>query len=106
MQTNATGPTFEVIAHPKRDEPTFLVDRPLAGSIDVKAIRLAAPPEIGKSQRRFADAIGVPVMTLRNWEQHRRKPTGAALVLLLLLKSDPMLVLKCMNEHQELEPVA
>jgi putative transcriptional regulator len=72
------------------------VDRPTRG-LNVRKIRLAALREIGRSQRRFADAIGVPVMTLRNWEQGRRRPTGPALVLLSMIQRDPMIVLKALG---------
>jgi putative transcriptional regulator len=66
-------------------------------NLNVRKIRLGAPREIGRSQRRFAEAIGVPVMTLRNWEQGRRRPTGPALVLLSLIQQDPMIVLKALG---------
>jgi hypothetical protein len=42
-------------------------------------------------------ATGIPVKTLRNWEQRRRKPTGAALTLLLLIQKNPSLVIETMN---------
>jgi len=55
----------------------------MAGSaIDVHAIRLAAGVA---TQQAFADAIGVPVKTVQNWEQGRRQPSGAAKTLLLLV---------------------
>jgi len=72
------------------------IDRP-SPVLNVRKIRLAAPREIGRSQRRFAEAIGVPVMTLRNWEQGRRRPTGPALVLLSMIQRDPMIVLKALG---------
>jgi Helix-turn-helix len=53
-----------------------------SGSIDVRAIRLSTTGGIAVTQKGFADAIGVPVKTLRNWEQGRRQPTGPARVLL------------------------
>jgi putative transcriptional regulator len=62
----------------------------------VQAIRLNAQG-IGATQRSFADAIGIPVKTLRNWEQRRRKPTGPALTLLLLIQKNPKLVIEAMN---------
>jgi DNA-binding protein HU-beta len=37
---------------------------------------------LGYSQDRFATALGIPVATLRNWEQGRRKPTNASQMLL------------------------
>jgi putative transcriptional regulator len=75
---------------------SLTVDRPARG-LNVRKIRLASPREIGRSQRRFAEAIGVPVMTLRNWEQGRRRPTGPALVLLSMIQRDPMIVLKALG---------
>ena len=47
---------------------------------DVRAIRA----ELGLSQNQFARLLGVRVGTIRNWEQGRRKPSGAASVLLLV----------------------
>lgn len=55
--------------------------------IDVYAIRKKSG--YGATQAEFAAKIGVPVKTLRNWEQARRRPTGAALVLLTVLWRNP-----------------
>ena len=57
-------------------------------SADVAAIRKKA----GLSQSAFADSIGVPAGTVRNWEQGRRQPSGPAKVLLALLTRRPNLV--------------
>ena len=43
------------------------------------------------TQQAFADGLGIPVKTLRHWEQGKRKPTGAALVLLRLVDREPAL---------------
>jgi putative transcriptional regulator len=51
----------------------------------VKAIRIAA----GGSQEAFAAALGIPTATLRNWEQQRHSPTGAARTLLRLIEREP-----------------
>jgi DNA-binding transcriptional regulator YiaG len=59
-----------------------------SGEIDIRAIRGV------RSQSDFANAIGVPVGTLANWEQGRRKPTGPARVLLRLIERDPDIVLR------------
>ena len=53
------------------------------------------------SQAAFAQAIGVPVKTLRNWEQRRREPSGPARVLLMLLKRDPWLVFDVTHNQHE-----
>lgn len=55
---------------------------------DAAAIR----KRTGLSQAAFAKQIGVPVATLRNWEQRRRYPDGPARVLLALLAKDPDIV--------------
>jgi putative transcriptional regulator len=56
--------------------------------IDVAAIRR----KTGLSQPAFASRIGVPVATLRNWEQGHRSPTGPARVLLALVDRNPRIV--------------
>jgi putative transcriptional regulator len=54
-------------------------------SLDVREIRA----KLGLSQPNFAIAIGVPLSTLRNWEQRRRRPNGAALALLRIIDKEP-----------------
>ena len=56
--------------------------------INVKAVR----EKTNKNQKEFADMIGVKVGTLRNWEQGRRKPDGAALTLLKIVAANPKYV--------------
>ena len=41
------------------------------------------------SQPEFAAVLGVALSTLRNWEQDRREPTGAARALLRAICNDP-----------------
>jgi putative transcriptional regulator len=45
---------------------------------DIAALRRFA----GLTQQEFAEALGISVHTLRNWEQGRRTPEGPALALL------------------------
>jgi putative transcriptional regulator len=45
------------------------------------------------SQEKFASLIGISVATLRNWEQGRRKPAGAARILLLVAARHPEAIL-------------
>ncbi|PKN36285.1 MAG: transcriptional regulator [Deltaproteobacteria bacterium HGW-Deltaproteobacteria-20] len=47
---------------------------------------------VGLSQARFAEALGISVYTLRNWEQGRRKPEGAAIALLRIAARHPKIV--------------
>ena len=55
---------------------------------DVSALRRF----VGLSQVRFAEALGISVHTLRNWEQGRRKPEGPALVLLRIAARHPRII--------------
>jgi putative transcriptional regulator len=43
----------------------------------------------GLSQQKFADVLGVSARTLQEWEQGRRKPSGAARSLLTIAKRRP-----------------
>jgi len=45
------------------------------------------------SQEEFSAAFGISLATLRNWEQGRRQPTGAARVLLHVAAKHPKAVL-------------
>ncbi len=47
--------------------------------------------KLGLSQAEFAARIGTPAATLRDWEQGRFQPPGAALCLLRLLAAHPKL---------------
>jgi putative transcriptional regulator len=50
---------------------------------------LEARMRSGLSQRKFADVPGVSARTLQEWEQGRRKPSGAARSLLAIAKRRP-----------------
>lgn len=41
------------------------------------------------SQNRFSSAINTPTATLRDWEQGRSKPSGAAICLLKIIDKHP-----------------
>lgn len=56
---------------------------------DPKKIR----KELGLSQSKFAELIGISISTLQNWEQGRRKPEGSAKVLLNVTARYPEAVL-------------
>lgn len=49
----------------------------------------AVRTRLGKTQEEFADMIGVPLGTLRNWEQGHREPTGPAKALLIAAAKYP-----------------
>ena len=48
---------------------------------------------VGMSQSEFSKSIEVSVETIRNWEQGKRVPTGAAKALLKVLNQSPELAL-------------
>jgi len=63
---------------------SFRIDNP-----DVLKIRR----HLRLTQQQFAELLGISPATLRNWEQGRRKPEGAARVLLCVAAKYPRAVL-------------
>jgi putative transcriptional regulator len=55
---------------------------------DVAALRRF----VGLSQSQFAEAMGISVHTLRNWEQGRRRPNGPANGLLRIAARHPRII--------------
>lgn len=53
--------------------------------IDVRAIRRG----VDLSQEDFAAEFGFSLSQIRDWEQHRTRPLGAARAYLLLIQRDP-----------------
>jgi DNA-binding transcriptional regulator YiaG len=72
--------------------PARLRKRLIAGTFeggeDVAALRRF----VGLSQTQFAQAIGISVHTLRNWEQGRRRPEGPAIALLRIAARHPRII--------------
>jgi putative transcriptional regulator len=60
-------------------------DWPLWNDLDCRALR----KRLGLSQRQFAHRFNFPVSTLRQWEQGKRRPSGAALALLHVIAYQP-----------------
>jgi putative transcriptional regulator len=60
--------------------------------IDVRRIRR----QLGLSQDEFAARFGLSVATVREWEQDRRKPEGAARVLLTVIEREPEAVTRAL----------
>lgn len=79
----------EILRGDKRPSREYWVDRP-----DVAKIR----EYYGLSQTRFASMLGIPVGTLRNWEQGRRNPSGPARVLLQVAAAHPDAILDVVRQ--------
>ncbi|NUO84255.1 helix-turn-helix domain-containing protein [candidate division KSB1 bacterium] len=75
-----------------RPSRTFKLGQP-----NVRSIR----DHYGLSQPKFADMLGISVSTLRNWEQGRRKPEGAARILLLVAAKYPETVLEVVHQASQ-----
>ena len=52
---------------------------------------------LGLTQQEFARRIDVPLDTIRNWEQGKRYPTGAARALLKVLDRVPKAALSALD---------
>ena len=70
---------------------TELSDAKLA---DMRPVRLAKRARIvaGLSQAEFARTYGIPVGTLRDWEQGRSDPDAAGIAYLTAILNDPAAV--------------
>jgi putative transcriptional regulator len=53
-----------------------------------------ARARLGLTQEKFAALLGISPATLRNWEQGRREPNGAAKILLKVALRHPRVVLE------------
>lgn len=60
--------------------------------VDVQAIRR----RLKMTQAEFADAFGFSVHAVRNWEQGKRTPEGAARVLLTVIAREPSAVVRAL----------
>ncbi len=96
-----------------KDEIPELTDKELASAIPARLRRrlMQGRFESGKdiaalrrfvrlTQKQFAQAMGISVHTLRNWEQDRRKPEGPAIALLRIAARHPRIL------RGNLEPAA
>jgi putative transcriptional regulator len=61
---------------------------------DVRAIRRS----LGMSQDEFAAVFRIPLATLKNWEQGRRRPDAPAAAYLRAIQRRPKEVMEAVNE--------
>lgn len=86
----------EILRGERKPSREFVVEN----KEDVQYVR----QKLNFSQDAFAKFMGVSVGTLRNWEQGRRHPTGAARVLLKIAVRQPKLFAEVVDEYSP-EPV-
>jgi putative transcriptional regulator len=73
----------EMGAYLREEAPAARVT--FVGEPDPREIRA----RLGMTQEEFAEALGISVKTLRNWEQGRRDPSGPAMRLLRIAETNP-----------------
>jgi putative transcriptional regulator len=61
--------------------------------VDVKAIRA----RLAMTQDQFASTFGFTLHAVRNWEQGKRTPEGAARVLLTVISREPAAVVRALR---------
>jgi putative transcriptional regulator len=84
------------VAYAKGDRSKGRAHRvPVPPRIDVKQVRR----KLGLSQNDFAETFGINAATLRNWEQGRRQPEGAARVLLTIIDREPAAVQRALTSR-------
>ena len=62
--------------------------------VEAKSYVVRVRIKSGLSQAEFATALGVSKLTLEQWEQGRRKPSGAAKQLLKIAERHPEVLLE------------
>lgn len=72
--------------------PARVRKRLMRGEIESGADIAALRRFVGLSQAQFAQALGISLHTLRNWEQGRRRPDGAAIGLLRIAARHPRII--------------
>ena len=71
-------------------------DEELERGVLGRRVRLARQAA-GFSQQEFAERFRIPVATLRDWEQGRRKPDAASLAYLTVIEREPEAVLRALQ---------
>jgi DNA-binding transcriptional regulator YiaG len=78
--------------HFARAIPARLRKRLMAGAFETGEDVAALRRFVALTQVQFAQAMGISVHTLRNWEQSRRRPEGPAVALLRIAARHPRIL--------------
>lgn len=95
LQKQLIGSLNEATAYLEGKKTNVRVTEIIPDEVDVLVIR----KELGLTQEEFAKRYGFSTGTIRNWEQKRRKPEGAARLLLKLIASRPDEVERMLHEQ-------
>lgn len=76
----------------ERAIPARVRARLVKGMIESGSNIVALRHFVRLTQVKFAEAMGISVHTLRNWEQDRRRPEGPALALLRIAARHPRII--------------
>lgn len=79
----------ERVVSTTQELPHFVPGKVVAGDDAAYARSIRASTKL--TQAEFATRIGVPLETVRNWEQGKRSPRGPARALLKLIDNAPEL---------------
>jgi DNA-binding transcriptional regulator YiaG len=52
---------------------------------------------LGMSQQQFANTLGIPIATLRNWEQHRVMMEPSTVALMRIMAHEPKAALRALR---------
>jgi putative transcriptional regulator len=85
--------TAAALADP--DNP-LLTEEELERGVLGRRVRLGRQAA-GLSQQEFAERFRIPVATLRDWEQGRRKPDAASLAYLTVIEREPEAVVRALQ---------
>ena len=98
---------------PRTREDAFLegledVARHFSGEAPIKPDVVCLPPQNPKqireslslSQSSFSGRFGIPLATIKNWEQGRRAPDQPTNVLLYLISQMPDKVVHCLRNQE------
>jgi len=97
VRLKADGRLVEILAD--GSERAIAADLPPAGPGEDQAAyakRVRAATHL--TQADFAARLGVPVETVRNWEQGKRSPRGPARALLRLINSAPEVAFSVLSQ--------
>ena len=74
--------------------PPHATYREWIAATEIRALRR----RLRLTQRQFAGWFGFSAATLRHWERGNRSPTGAALVLLTVIRENPRVVIQAVRK--------